>query len=194
MENFDLAPIKKEAEEIVYTYQEIQPVKTQEEYSNAGDIVKSLKFKIKKLETKRVEWTKPILDAKKKIDDEFKTIIKPLDEIVGKIENEMKVFWRADQERKNAEQKRIEAEAIEKAKAEGKTEVQVEIVNDKKSVDGEISKTIYQEKWTFEIIDESEVPNIYCSPDKKKIDEAIKNGVREINGLRIFDDGTIISR
>jgi dGTP triphosphohydrolase len=194
MENLQLEPIRQDVQEILYNFQEIKPVLSEEEYTQCGDTIKVLKFKVKKLEEKRKELTAPILAAKKNIDDNFKTITEPLEEVISKIESEMKVFWRADQERKNAEQKRLEAEAIEKAKELGQSEVQVEIVNEKKSATGEISKTIYTEKWTFEIIDESEVPNIYCSPDKKKIDEAIKAGAREIKGLRIFDDGKITSR
>jgi len=194
MENLQLEPIRKEVDEVLYNFQEIKPVNTEEEYTQCGDTIKVLKFKVKKLEEKRKELTAPILVAKKNIDDNFKAITEPLEEVISKIESEMKVFWRADQERKNAEQKRLEAAAIEKAKAEGKEEVQVEIVNEKKSATGEISKTIYQENWKFEVINENEVPVIYCSPYKKKIDEAIKNGLREIKGLRIFDDGKITSR
>jgi len=194
MENLQLEPIRKEVDEVLYNFQEIKPVNTEEEYTQCGDTIKVLKFKVKKLEEKRKELTAPILVAKKNIDDNFKAITEPLEEVISKTESEMKVFWRADQERKNAEQKRLEAAAIEKAKAEGKEEVQVEIVNEKKSATGEISKTIYQENWKFEVINENEVPVIYCSPDKKKIDEAIKNGLREIKGLRIFDDGKITSR
>lgn len=194
MENLQLEPIRKEVDEVLYNFQEIKPVNTEEEYTQCGDTIKVLKFKVKKLEEKRKELTAPILSAKKNIDDNFKVITEPLEEIISKIESEMKIFWRADQERKNAEQKRLEAEAILKAKDEGKEEVQVEIVNEKKSATGEISKTIYQEKWTYTIIDENQVPAEFLEVSDRKVKDAIKNGLREIKGLRIFDDGKITSR
>lgn len=194
MENTQLQTIKQEVQEVIYNYQEVKPVATQEEYGQSGDVVKALKFKVKKLEDKRKEWTAPILASKKKIDDDFKEITEPLLEVIGKIENEMKIFYRADMERKNAEQKLLEEEATKKAQAEGKTEAEVVVVNEKKSVDGEISKTIYQEKWTYEILDESQVPLEFLEVSDRKVKDALKNGVREIKGLNIFDNGTIISR
>lgn len=193
MEN-SIQNIKQEVQEVLYQYQELKPIETKEDYANAGDVVKALKFKVKKLEDKRKEWTAPILASKKKIDDDFKEVTEPLLEIIGKFEKGMKVFWRAEQERMNAEQKRLENEAMEKAKKEGKSEVEVAIVNEQKSVDGNIAKTIYKEHWTYEIVDESLVPVEFKEVSDRKLKDALKNGVRKIEGLRIFDDGTIISR
>ncbi|MDZ4228522.1 MAG: hypothetical protein U1E54_04730 [Candidatus Levybacteria bacterium] len=42
--------------------------------------------------------------------------------------------------------------------------------------------------WTYEIIDEALLPRVFCSPDSKKINEAIKQGIREIEGLRIYEN------
>lgn len=44
----------------------------------------------------------------------------------------------------------------------------------------------------FEIIDGNLVDRQYCSPDEKKIKEAIKNGVKEIFGVRIYEVESII--
>lgn len=40
----------------------------------------------------------------------------------------------------------------------------------------------------FEITDENAVARMYCSPDESKIREAIKNGVLEIGGVRIYEE------
>jgi hypothetical protein len=42
--------------------------------------------------------------------------------------------------------------------------------------------------WTYEIVDEQKVPRVFCTPDSKKINEAIKAGVRLIDGLKIFEN------
>jgi hypothetical protein len=48
--------------------------------------------------------------------------------------------------------------------------------------------------WDFEIVDDSDVPRLFCSADPKKIREAIKNGAREIRGVRIFEKTEIRHR
>ena len=45
-----------------------------------------------------------------------------------------------------------------------------------------------RKQWKAEIVDASEVPRNYCSPDLKIINDAVKMGVREIPGVRIFED------
>ncbi len=40
--------------------------------------------------------------------------------------------------------------------------------------------------WSWEVIDEESIPRSFCSPDSKKINSAIKKGIREITGLKIF--------
>lgn len=42
--------------------------------------------------------------------------------------------------------------------------------------------------WKYEIEDETQVPLAYCSPDSAKINAAIKAGVREIPGVRVYED------
>lgn len=42
--------------------------------------------------------------------------------------------------------------------------------------------------WVFEITDEDKVPREFCVPDNKKIRDAIKQGVRDLPGCRIFED------
>jgi hypothetical protein len=42
--------------------------------------------------------------------------------------------------------------------------------------------------WIFEILEDDKIPREFCSPDKQKIRNAVKQGVREIAGCRIFED------
>lgn len=51
-------------------------------------------------------------------------------------------------------------------------------------------KGIYK-KWVWEIVDEEKIPRAFCSSDSKKINEAIKKGIREIDGLRIFESNLV---
>lgn len=53
----------------------------------------------------------------------------------------------------------------------------------------------YQRKtWTFEITDEAQIPREYLKIDEGKIRDAIKMGVREVPGLRIYETSTTVFR
>jgi seryl-tRNA synthetase len=54
--------------------------------------------------------------------------------------------------------------------------------------------TSIRKQWTYEITDENQVPRDYCSPDHYKIQTAIKNGIREITGIRIYEKEIVVSR
>ena len=42
--------------------------------------------------------------------------------------------------------------------------------------------------WTFEVQEDDKVPREYCCPDGKKIKDAVKGGIRNIPGVRIYQD------
>jgi len=48
--------------------------------------------------------------------------------------------------------------------------------------------------WKAEIVDVQAVPREFCSPDMRLINEAVKAGIREVPGLRIFEDIQTILR
>jgi len=49
-------------------------------------------------------------------------------------------------------------------------------------------------QWTGEIEDADKVPREYCSPDEKKISQAIRAGIREIPGVKIFEKPITVLR
>lgn len=51
--------------------------------------------------------------------------------------------------------------------------------------DGSLTKKM---KWIFEIEDESQIPKEFLSIDEKKIQMAIKGGIRNIPGVKIFEN------
>jgi len=48
--------------------------------------------------------------------------------------------------------------------------------------------------WKAEILDSREVPREFCEPSMKLINEAVKGGIRQIAGVRIFEDLQTILR
>ncbi|MDF1498766.1 MAG: hypothetical protein P1P85_05465 [Patescibacteria group bacterium] len=188
--------IKKDVELVLYENQEIT-VSNKEEYSRAGDILKLVKNKIKQIEDKRTEYTKPLLDQKKKIDTDFKNMQKPLIELTNKI-NSVMVKWNIEEQRRlNAEQKRIEEEALKKAKEEGISEVEVAVVNEGlKSSKGDIATSTMVETYDFEIVNEEKIPREFLQPDEVKIGRAIREakGKIKIEGIKILISNKIKSR
>lgn len=49
-------------------------------------------------------------------------------------------------------------------------------------------------QWTGEIIEPGKVPREYCSPDQSKISQAVKAGVRQIPGVKIFEKPITVLR
>jgi hypothetical protein len=48
--------------------------------------------------------------------------------------------------------------------------------------------------WKAEVLDAVQVPREFCEPSMKLINEAVKGGVREIKGVRIWEDLQTILR
>ena len=189
----DLTPIKQETQEFLYNFQVVE-IETQEQYTQAGDILKQVKNKIKKLEDKRKEYTKPLVESKKAIDKDFKSITEPLENFIKSTKEEMVVFQFEEQKRLDEEQKKLEEEVLKKAEENGDKEVQVEIVNDIKTQRGDVSTTTARDVWKFEIEDVNKIPREYLTVDEKLIRQAIKDGKREIDGVYIYKDKQIIIR
>ena len=49
-----------------------------------------------------------------------------------------------------------------------------------------------QKRWTFEVEDETKVPRQYLALDSTRINAAIKAGIREIPGLKIFQKESVV--
>lgn len=97
--------------------------------------------------------------------------------------------------RKAAEeaQKKLDAEA-KKAGVEP-VKVEAPVVPDPPKATYTAEGSAHQRKqWTFEVENAADVPREYLTVDEKKIREAVKAGVREIPGVRIWEESTTVIR
>jgi transcription termination factor NusB len=62
------------------------------------------------------------------------------------------------------------------------------------SIDTEEGSMTRKRRWDFTYIDEESIPHSYMIPDKKKIQDAIKAGIRDIPGVDIFETEEICFR
>jgi len=69
-------------------------------------------------------------------------------------------------------------------------EIKAEIERKKKLAEAQAEttrvKTGLKERWTFEIVNDQEVPREFCEPSTKLINQAIRDGKREIKGIKIY--------
>lgn len=118
-------------------------------------------------------------------------------------EEKQKVLAEAERQRK--EREALEQEKLEVERLKREAEEERKRIDEEKALE-EQRKIAEQERvrkeqenkvkgivksWQWEIVDENSVPRAFCTPDSKKINQAIKTGIREINGLRIFEATTV---
>lgn len=172
-------------------------VTNKDEYTQAGDVMKMCKQKIKEVDEERKTFTAPIDEAKKRIMAKAKEITEPLEKYIEKIEKAMGAWYLVEQKRIADENKRLEEEAITKAKEENSTstDIVVPIVEQVKTTHGNVATTTGITYNDFELVDLNLVPREYLMLDESKVKEAInKGGVKEIAGIKIEEKVRFTSR
>ena len=125
----------------------------------------------KQLDETRLAIVRPHLDFQRAVNK----IVKEYETVLEKIENDLKT--KLDEYLQNSNSSN-NAEFIAKSR-----EILVE--------DGKLAKV---KKWVWELENEQLVPREYLSLDEKKIESAIKNGVRNIPGIKVFEKEEISMR
>lgn len=106
-----------------------------------------------------------------------------LDAEKAKIELE-KIEQEKKQRELQAEERRLKDQAI---RAEIEAE-KLEAEKQAKKLANQAPKAGIRTYWKFEVINPQEVPREYCSPSDVLINQAIKNGITEIKGLKIYQE------
>jgi len=125
----------------------------------------------KQLDETRLTIVRPHLDFQRAVNK----IVKEYEIVLEKIENDLKT--KLDEYLQNSTSSN-NAEFIAKSR-----EILVE--------DGKLAKV---KKWVWELENEQLIPREYLSLDEKKIESAIKNGVRNIPGIKVFEKEEISMR
>lgn len=220
-----------------------------EQASAAAAYLADIKGRIKALEARRVESKKPALEMGKIVDDLFKELKAPLEEIVEKVNGGLLEFRKAEQKRiaeaneaaererqaeidaqeakrkaeeDAAREKREKAEAeaaaarearaagdhsaeatVEQAEQAAKTaEMEERIAQEQrpvitqnaapieqaKSIRGGGANVSFRTVWKFEVTKPEHVPIGYLTVNEKAISAAVKDGEREIPGVRIWSE------
>ena len=177
---------------------------------------KMIQVQLKKGEEERTKLTGPLNQVVKILNAKFKAVSDPLEMARKTIQSKMLTYKReqdrlaaeaAEKARKEAEEKALsESLALE---AQGKTEEATAVLEEAaeappplppapagpvRSDVGAVSSFV--DDFKYEVTDLAQVPREYLCIDDRKVREAIKpkDGVREIAGLRIFNQPRMITR
>lgn len=170
------------------------------EKANASEMLARVAKMRKALEERRVYYTKPLLEHKKRIDDLFKRWTVPLEEIDRKIRQAITNYNAVVEEerRKKEELERKKRELLEEIAAEEGRELPppapVEPLPIPKTVRTSSGTVASRMVWDFEVEDEALVPREYLAVDTAKIRAAVRAGVREIPGVKIFQREELMVR
>ena len=166
----------------------------------AAEALQTIAAQKKLIESRRQFFVKPLNDQVKKINDLFKPIAAKLGEVDIMIRTKVNKY-RSDQAAIAAkEQKRLDDLAIKQQarldKKSEKTGVEAPkiIAPVVQPATTKVEGMTVRKTWTYEIVDEKLVPDDYYTIDPTKIRSAIKNEIREIPGIRIYQkEETVLS-
>lgn len=203
--------IEAEAKELVVD----SPESNKEGSSMLGRVMEM----IRAVEKKRKQFTEPLNMVIKAWNNSAKGLSIPLKQIKIRIDTKILDYHREiERKAEEARRKREKEEAEKQRKIEeqkrklekAKTEKQAEKIEDKiekiesKSVtpDVQVQETIRSENatvsikknWTHTVINPMAVPREYLKVDEVAIGRAVKGGVREIPGVRIFQKSSTATR
>jgi len=171
-----VSPLVKDASEY--------KVASVEDIDKASVILKKLRDTERFIETKRKEFTQPLNQSLRAINATFKQIVEPMFQarmlLTGKI-----VDW------KKTEHERIEKEEtrrrkIQEAHEKAGHEVKAPVILEKP--DNKIGNVQTRKVWKFKVVDFSKLSDEYKMINNVAINQAIRYGVREIKGLKIYQE------
>ena len=203
---FDMLEVLKPIKERIETYKNELPaeINSKEEQEQATKVLSLIKKDLKEIDSKRKFILEPINSLTKEINTIAKATTSILEDMETTTKNKMSVFAnKLILEQKKAEQE--ERERVKKEQEKINHEAQKlgcepvvipEIVQEKPktTIRTETGTSYTKEVWNFKITDISKVPLDYLIVDEKNVREAIKNGIRNIDGLEIFSENKIVIR
>ena len=182
----EVAVVQKKAAGIV--------IKDAKGVSEATEFLAGIKARLDKIEEYRKFFTQPLVDQKRKIDDLFKAQSVPLTTVLNSVKRAVSDYTLEENRKARAEEDRLaklQEKKNEKRAAAGKpldfTPAPI-VERAAPTVHTDTGKTTTKMVWKFEVTDPAKVPNKFRVVDEKLIREAVKNGEREIAGVRIYED------
>lgn len=151
----------------------------------------------KQLEERRQFFVKPLNEQIKRINELFKRMTLPLENAESIVKNAILKYREAVEKARREEEERLKKQwEKEQKKLEKKAQKEgiplpppvppPTLQPQEKTVETDTAQVTARLVWDFEIVDETKIPREFLMPNEKAIRAAIKAGVRNIPGIRIF--------
>lgn len=219
----EVTKMREEANQLLFVSEEMAKITNAQEEAKAVEFLSQVKRRWKMVDEKRKEYVKPLNEVVKKVNDDFKNILTPLETIEAIVKKGMTAY-RSAEDFKAKEALRIEAEqkakqaineikygdgltdenlqnAKEAAKAVSIASVEAPRVVKSTESGGSAS---FRKDWKFEIINKYEIPTsiqkevLELAFEKGLFDQVIRQHIKaeehEIPGVRIWPESTPIIR
>jgi hypothetical protein len=203
LEAAELEILREDADGLLAKADEVSRITELAHEARASEFLAQVKRRAKIVDDKRKEYVAPLKSVIDNVNADFKSILIPLEQAEAIVKKGMTAF-RGAEEFKAKEAARTEAERMAKiAISMAGTEVgtvedaQVAILARRdataeapKTVETQSGKAQFRKSWKFEVVDPYAVEREFCSPDDKLIRDAVKAGLRETCGIRIWEEST----
>lgn len=159
----------------------------------------------KRVEETRTEITAPLKKRAKSIEDAVRPLVSALEALVASGKRKVLDWKRAEDERvrkETAERERHEAEASRRAQEQAAAEQRPvpvpppppPVVAAPRGVRTDYGTASVRQVWDFEVTDVTKLPAEFLLPNAQAIRQAVRDGAREIPGVRIFQADQVAVR
>lgn len=166
-------------------------VSDQDDMQLAAELIGTLAAARKDIENKRLELVQPIKRVATQIDLAAKARKAPIIEAEMLLKRAVGRYVAETQRAADEERKRLEAEVSTERKVVDPGLVPAVAPTRVQSSTGSIGT---RKQWTFEILEPMAVPRMYSQPNELAIREAVRQGTRKIDGVRIYEDIVVEAR
>jgi len=167
-------------------------VQDQDSAEVANGILVKITAGLKEIEKKRKSFTAPLNQSLKEINATFKGITEPISAAKQTLSQRL-MSWRATEQRRIREEQekaRKEEERrrkIQEAHAAKGHKVSEDITPVEKPMPFSVNDTTKtRSQWTYDILDETQIPRAYLEVNRAAITRAVRAGARDIQGVKIY--------
>ena len=170
----------------------------QSQADEANEILTKINHGLKQIEAKRLSFTAPLNQSLKEINASFKKMVEPVKYAKDELTTRLMTWRRQEQARIDAERAKAVKEEerrrkIQEAHAAKGHVVKEDITPVAKPMPFSVNDTTkVQKRWAYEVENEALVPRGYLIVNGPAITAAVRAGVRDIPGVKIYQKETAV--
>lgn len=174
-------------------------VKNTEQSVQASDQLGLIKSALKKIEEKRLSFTKPLNESLRAINSTFAELKAPLNSALCVVDSKIHAFRSAERKRIEAETAKVLTEENKRQKLRDAHEAKGHKVTENPPLAKpleltQVDPTPVRKDWVWEVDHINQIPREFLMVDTVSINNAVRSGERMINGIRIFQKETLVNR